>query len=169
MIDKESDWISLDTAVAYVEATLQCYHEKSVDLVRQAVNNLKVKSKTVNSLPRWIVSNIAGQEIFHSDGGKRIEIWRKGLLELFPQRQNSAVQWAPPEIGSAQRRVQPISDGIALAIKELWPEGIPKLLRAKDRNDKVHEWLISRGIIGKSEDVSRTIQRVLKAQREDHR
>ena len=30
MIDKESDWISLDTAVAHVEAKLQCYHEKAV-------------------------------------------------------------------------------------------------------------------------------------------
>jgi hypothetical protein len=166
MIDEDSDWISPAAAVAHVEATQECYREKAVELVRQAAYNLRLKSRTVYSSPRWTVSDRDGQEIFHSDGGKRIEFWRKGLLELFPQRQNGAAQWVPPEIGSAQRRVQPISDGIALAIKELWPEGIPKLLRAKDRNDKIHEWLISRDIIGKSEDVSRTIQRVLKAQRE---
>jgi hypothetical protein len=59
MIDEESDWLSVDAAVALVETTLQCYREKAVDLVQQAVNNLKVKSKTVNSSPRWLVSDMA--------------------------------------------------------------------------------------------------------------
>jgi hypothetical protein len=169
MIDEDSDWISVEDAVTYVEVTQQCYREKAAELVRQAADNLKLKSRTVNSPPRWIVSEEAGEERSYSDHGKRIEVWRKGLLELFPERQNDATQWAPPEIGSAQRRLQPISDGIALAIKERWPEGIPKLLRADDRNREIHEWLISREIIRKSEDLSRTIQRVLKAQREGHR
>jgi hypothetical protein len=168
MSDEHPDWIPLEDAVTYVEATQQCYREKAADLVRQAVDNLKLKSRTVNSSPRWIVSEVAGAEAYYSDRGKRIEVSRKGLLELFPERQSDATQ-APPVIGSAQRRLQPISNGIASAIKELWPEGIPELLRAKDRNDKIHEWLISLKIIGKFEDVSRTIQRVLKGQREGHR
>jgi hypothetical protein len=44
MIDEDSDWISLDAAVAYVEATQQCYREKAVDLLRQAANNLKLRA-----------------------------------------------------------------------------------------------------------------------------
>ena len=47
MINEDSDWISRDAAVAYVEATLNCYREKALELVRKAVNNLKVKSRTV--------------------------------------------------------------------------------------------------------------------------
>ena len=54
MVDEESDWISLEDAVTYVEETQQCYREKADELVRQAVDNLKLKSRTVNSSPRWI-------------------------------------------------------------------------------------------------------------------
>ena len=155
MIDEDPDWISVYDAIAYVEATQQCHRGIAVDLVRQAVNNLKLKSRTANS-PSWIEWHVSGEQRFVLD--RIIEVSRKGLLELFPERQD-ATRSTPPEIGSAQRQLQPISDGIASAIKELWPEGIPKLLRAKDRNDKIHESLISRGIISKSEDVSRTIQK----------
>ena len=167
MVDEESDWISLEDAVTYVEETQQCYREKADELVRQAVDNLKLKSRTVNSSPRWI--EVAGAEVYYSDRGIRIEVWRKGLLELFPKRQNDAPQSAPHETGSAQRRFQPISDAVDSAIKELWPEGIPNLLRAKDRNNKIREWLRSRGIIRNSEDVTRTIQKVLRVQRNAHK
>jgi hypothetical protein len=67
MIDEESDWISVDGAVSLVETALQCYRERARDLLRQAVNNLRVKSRTVNSSPRWIVSEVAGAEVYHSD------------------------------------------------------------------------------------------------------
>jgi hypothetical protein len=164
MIDKESDWISLDTAVAHVEAKLECYHEKAVDLVRQAVNNLKVKSKTVNSSPTWNVSVIAGQEIFHSDGGNRVEVYRQDVLELWPERQKDATRSAPAKIGptAAQRRRQPISDGVRSAINELWPGGIPADLMAKERNEQIIEWLKGKNK-KTSKNLPRTIQRVLKS------
>ena len=124
MIDEESNWISIYEAIDYVEATQQCHRGIAVDLVRQAVNNLQLKSRTANS-PSWIEWHVAGEQRFVPNSGERIEVSRKGLLELFPERQNDAMQSAPAEIGSARRRLQPISDGIALAIKELWPEEIP--------------------------------------------
>src|ERR1700680_5046034 len=71
MIDEASDWISVDVSVALVETTLQCHRRKAVDLVRLAVNNLKVKSKTVNSTPEWVVLEVAGKEEFYSDRGER--------------------------------------------------------------------------------------------------
>jgi hypothetical protein len=110
MIDEDTDWISLDAAVAHVEATQQCYREKAVALVQQAASNLKLRSRTVRSSPRRIVSDIAGEERYHSDGGKRVEVRRQDVLELWPESQKDATRSALANIGSntAQRRGQPI-------------------------------------------------------------
>lgn len=162
MIDEESDWLSVDAAVALVETTLQCYRGKAVDLVRQAVNNLKVKSKTVNSSPRWLVSDMAGMEVIHSDGGERVEVCRKDVVKFCLELQHAATPSSPRKSKSA------LSNNVTSAIADLWPD--KKItVGAKVRNDKLHEWLISRGIIGKSRDVTRTIQRVLREQRNGHR
>jgi hypothetical protein len=82
MIDEESCWISIHDAVALMETMLQCYRGMAVDLLRQAVMDLKVKSKTVNSSPRYLVSDMAGTEVIHSDGGQRIEVCRKDVVEF---------------------------------------------------------------------------------------
>jgi hypothetical protein len=165
MIDEDSDWISFDAAVAHVEATQQCYREKAIDLVRQAADNLKLKSRTVESSPKWIMSYKAGKQIFHSDYGQRIEVCRQNVLELWPERQKDATRPAPAKIGSnaAQRRGQPISDGIRLAIKDLWPGGIPTDLMAKERDEQIIQRLKYHKKKNISKNISRTIQRVLKA------
>jgi hypothetical protein len=146
MIDEVSDWIPHPAAVDLVETTLQCYREKAVDLVRQAVTNLKVKSRSVNS-PMWLVSDMAGNEVIH--GGKSIEVCRNDVVEFCLELQRAATRSSPRETKSALRR------NIVAAIKE-----IP--VDAPFRNKKIHELLISRRIIGKDQDVTRTIQRVLK-------
>jgi hypothetical protein len=162
VIDEESDWLSVDAAVALVEATLQCYRERAVDLVRQAVNNLKVKSKTVNSSLGWLVSDMAGMEVIHSDGGKKVEVCRKDVIEFCLELQHAAKRSSPRKSNSA------LSNNVIAAIANLWPD--KKItVGTKVRNAKIHEWLISRGIIGKSRDVTRTIQRVLREQRNGHR
>jgi 7-cyano-7-deazaguanine synthase in queuosine biosynthesis len=53
--------------------------------------------------------------------------------------------------------------GIAEAIDQLWPKGIPKGLSAKDRNKAVIEWLGSKGY-SLPTNPERAIQRVLKVQ-----
>jgi hypothetical protein len=161
MIDEDPDWISLDAAVALGETTLQCYRERAVELMRQAVDNLKVKSRTVKSSPRWIVSEVAGAEIFHSDGGKRVEVCRKDVVEFCSELRTTATRSFPPKSKSA------LWNNVTSAIADLWPDE-EITVRAKDRNKKIHDWLRFHGIIGKFEDVSRTIQRVLKAKREGH-
>jgi len=120
MIDEDSDWISRDAAVAYVQATLHCYREKAFELVWKAVNNLKVKSRTVHSSPKWLVSVIAGQEAFHSDHGENIEVCRQDVVDFCLELRQAGTRSAPAKIGSnaAQRRGQPISDGIRSVIKK---------------------------------------------------
>jgi hypothetical protein len=157
MIDEESDWISVDAAVALVETALQSYRERAIDLLRQAVDNLRVKSRTVNSSPQWIVSEVAGVEVYHSDHGKRVEVSRKGVVEVCLELQRTATRSSPPKKPA-------LRNNVTAAIADLWPDK-EITVRAKDRDKKIHEWLKSRGIIGKSEDVTRTIQRVLSGQR----
>ena len=170
MIDEDSDWISHDAAVAHVEATQQCYRDKAVELVRQAVNDLRLRSRTANSSPGWLVSNIAGREVFHSDFGERVEVYRQDVLKLWPERLKDATLPAPAKIGpnAAQRRRQPISDGIRSVINEEWPSGIPDDLLAKERDAKIIERLKEKNK-KTSKNISRTIQRVLKADREAHK
>jgi hypothetical protein len=171
MTDEDSNWIRLDAAVAHVEAMQKCYREMAFDLVKQAVKNGNLRSRTVNSSPRWIVSkNMAGADRYYSDHGERVEVYRKDVLELWPEHQNDATRPAPPEIGSnaTQKRSKPISDAIRLAINDLWHGEIPAGLRAKERDNQILDWLKRNG---KSipENISRAVQRVLKADREAHK
>ena len=171
MIDEDSDWISFDRRgrLRGSDATMLSREGGRIGTAG-GVNNLKVKSKTVNSSPRWIVSSIAGQEIFHSDGGNRVEVCRQDVLELWPERQKDATRSAPAKIGptAAQRRRQPISDGVRSAINELWPGEIPADLMAKERDEQIIEWLKGKNKKN-SKNLPRTIQRVLKSEREAHK
>jgi hypothetical protein len=54
--------------------------------------------------------------------------------------------------------------GIAEAIDELWPNGIPEGLTAKDRNKAILDWLHDKGY-SVPRNPERAIQRVLKARR----
>jgi hypothetical protein len=154
MNDDDSDWMSLHEAADYVEATVQCYRQKAIDLLREAADNLKLKSRTINSTPTWALSIVDGQEAYHSDAGARIEVYRKDVLRLWPESTSM-----PLKI-----RTSPISDGIRLALNALWPNGIPAGLRAKERDNQIREWLKSNKI-SIATDISRAVQRVLKKAR----
>src|SRR5271168_2873888 len=105
MIDEESDWISIDAAVAYVEATLQCYREKAASLVRQAVDDLKLRSRTVeSSSPGWLEDRLGR---IYSDGGQRTEVWHPDVIELWPGRQKDATRPTSAKIGSNAERRHP--------------------------------------------------------------
>jgi hypothetical protein len=167
MIDEDSDWISFHAAVAYVEATLQCYHEKAASLVRQAANDLKLRSRTVDSSsPGWLEDRLGR---IYSDGGQRNEVRRQDVLELWPERQKDATRPTSAKIepNAEQRHPQPISNGIRSAISDLWPGGIPAHLMAKERDEQIKKWLQDNNK-KISVNISRTIQRVLEAKRKTH-
>jgi hypothetical protein len=124
MNDDDADWISVEDAVTHVATTQQCYREKALCLVKKAADNLKLKSRTTaNSAPRWNMSEMAGAEVYHSGGGTRIEVCREDVLKLWPEHRKDATRPAPPETGSnaTRRHPRPISNGICLAIDNLWP------------------------------------------------
>ena len=116
------------------------------------------------------MSVIAGQEAFHSDHGESIEVCRQDVVDFCLELRRAGTRSAPAKIGpnAAQRRGQPISDGIRSVIKQEWPDGIPKDLLAKDRDEKIIERLKEKNK-KTSGNISRTIQRVLKAERAANR
>jgi hypothetical protein len=75
-------------------------------IVKSAVDNLKVKSRTVHSSPMWIVAEVAGQEIYHSDAGKSVEVCRKDVVKFFSELQTIATRSPVPKSGSARGKFQ---------------------------------------------------------------
>ena len=158
MIDDSSKWVSFHNAVAYVEATQQCHEELAIELLRQATHSLKIRTRTVQSSLRWVISG----DKRYLDDGKDLEFCHKDVLELWPTRQEVATRPTPPKSKGA------VWNGILAAIDEIG-RNVIITLRAKDRNRKINDWLKSRGIIGQHDDATRTIQRVLRAERDAHK
>ncbi len=108
------------------------------------------------------MSVIAGQEAIHSDHGESIEVCRKDVVEFCLELRQAGMRLAPAKIGSnaAQRRGQPISDGIRLAIKDLWPGGVPTGLRAIERDNQILAWLKDKEK-STTDSISRAVQKWL--------
>ena len=104
MNDEDSDWIPLDEATTYVEVTKKCYREKAIDLLREAADGLKLKSRTVNPSPRWIECHIAGEKVFYSDGDKELNSTARTYLRFAnPNQRHRKSDQAQFQIGSTWR------------------------------------------------------------------
>jgi hypothetical protein len=87
-----------------------------------------------------------------------IEIWADDLDKLWSS-------FDPPDADSASSKSHegPVSEGIREAIAALWPSGMPKGLRAKDRNNRIADWLKQNGrSVPFDSGLARAIQRALK-------
>lgn len=156
VIDECSDWMSFHDAVAYVEARQQCYEDLAIELLRRAAHGLKIRTRLVQSSPRWVVSG----DKYYEDDGRDLQFCREDVLKLWPEQQKQAAASGRSRIGSGA-----ISDGVRLAIDGRWPDGIPEGLRAKERNEQVRQWLKDHD---KSipRDLPKAVQRALKRARE---
>jgi len=85
------------------------------------------------------------------------EVSREHVLRFWPALQSLPVK---------RSKKAPRADGIKDAIKDLWPNGIPRGLRAKERDKRILDWLRQKGLVGLSVGetaVPRSVQRVLKS------
>lgn len=161
MANDESDWMPLDGVVAHVEATQHCYRERAIALAREAIVGSKVRSRTVRGAPDWIKSHLPdGREIFFSNYGRGIEVWREDVLREWPERSRPAL--AQPTSNIPLRHRRPIEEGVVQAIRDLWPNGIPGGLKAKERNNRIIARLKENGASVPG-DVSKAVQRALRA------
>jgi hypothetical protein len=159
VIDDVSKWMSFHDTVAYVEAMQKCYENLAIRLLQQAADSRKIRTRTVQSSSPWIVSGDTWSE---NKDRRDVEFWREDVLTLWPESQEDATRSPTPKSGSA------IRNGIRSAKHELWPDN-KITVKAKVRNKEINKWLRSYGIIGEHDDVTRTIQRVLQAEREAHK
>jgi hypothetical protein len=139
--------MSFHDALAYVEARRQCYEDLAIDLLRQAAHDLKIRTRVVQSSPRWVVSG----DKYYEDDGRDLQFCREDVLELWPQQQKEA----------AALRRGANSVALDLALDDLWHGKVPEGLRAKERNEQVLQWLKdhNKTIPG---DLPKAIQRALK-------
>jgi hypothetical protein len=86
LIDDCSDWMSFHDALAHVEATQKCYQEAAIRLLQQAADSLEIRSRTVQGLPRWVVSG----DKYYEDDGRDLQFYRKDVLKLWPEQQMEA-------------------------------------------------------------------------------
>ena len=86
-------------------------------------------------------------------------------------RRNDVTRLWPVAPAARQReRGAPISNGIREAIDHLWPRGIPAALIAKDRNNRIVEWLKANGLsVPAPTAVSNAVQRVLRDMKQQQR
>ena len=70
MIDEDLDWMSFHEAVTYVEVTLHCYRGMARQLLRKAVNNMKVKTSNAS------VADVA-RVGYCWTGSNSFRLWRK--------------------------------------------------------------------------------------------
>lgn len=137
----ESDWMPLHEVIAHVEATQKCHGELAAKLIYAAVEGQKAKSRTVANPRPWTRENVAGSVIFYSAPEKSIEVRREDVLRLWPENPAEVPQACP----ASRKRPRPISDGILLAIKDLWSDEIPAGLRTQDVEKKIAMWLKEHG------------------------
>jgi hypothetical protein len=142
--------MSFHDALAHVEATQKCYQELAIRLLQQAADNLKIRSRTIQGSPRWVVSG----DNYYLDKGIDLQFCREDVLKHWPEQQKEA---------AAPRRSRSGANSVALdlAPHALWHGKVPEGLRAKERNKQVLQWLKDHN---KSipRDPPKAIQRALK-------
>jgi hypothetical protein len=161
MVEDEGAWMLVHDVIDFVEKAQHCYRERAIRLVRDALDSGQVRSRTVEGAPMWLTSSLGGSEIFYSDDGRRIEVLQEDVFRLWQEgKQPPGAQKTVP------KRARPVEEGVLEAIRALWPNGIPRGLKPKERDNEIHKWLKENGrSVGKdaTSSFSRAAQRVLKA------
>ena len=88
-----------------------------------------------------------------------IEVWADDLDKLWQPFDRRGADSA-----SSISHDGPVFGGIREAIAALWPSGIPKGLKAKDRNNRIADWLKQNGrSVPSGSGLARAVQRALKS------
>jgi hypothetical protein len=141
--------MSFHDAVAYVEARQQCYEDLAIDLLRQAAHDLKIRTRVVQSSPRWIKSG----DKYYEDDGRDLQFCREDVLKRWPQQQKEAAAPSPSRRGRGATSI-----GVRLALHALFPDGVPEGVRAKDLDTRVVQYLKDNKLVI-PKDVSKAVQR----------
>lgn len=156
VIDDCSEWISFHDALAHVEATQKCYEALAIRLLQQAADGQKIRSRTIQSSPKWVQSGAH----FYSDDGTDLQFYREDVVKLWPDQQKQAVP-----LGRSRTRLGASSVAVDLALDALSRDGVPEGLR-KEFHIQVRQWLEQHGKIV-PKDVPKAVQRALRRRSRD--
>ena len=136
---------------------------KDMKRVPMGSSPISVPSESIPPPHMWLQAEI------RLNGSVRFD--RKGLWRPFEViRENVLRTWRSQHASNSDRQQHvgagPISDGIGKAISALWPDGIPRALKAKERNQQILEWLIKqRYSVPRGKGLARAVQRTMKKRR----
>jgi hypothetical protein len=83
-------------------------------------------------------------------------IFEEDVLRVWPAQPQ-------PSVPINRKKARPVEDGAREALSVLWPNGIPAGLKAKDRNNKIRNWLRQQGYSSSTDEgLARAVQRALK-------
>jgi hypothetical protein len=150
----------------------------AIDQLRAAIVKRAVGARLIGMKPTPMGSSpisVPSASIPHPDMWRQADIRlngsvrfdRKGPWQPFEViRENVLRNWSSQPAPHSDRpqdvKARPIDRGIREAISELWPDGIPSLT-AKDRDQKILEWLKARGYsIPQGKGLPRAVQRAMK-------
>jgi hypothetical protein len=91
--------------------------------------------------------------------GPRVEVLKEDVLRLWEEGKQP-----PPAQKTVPKRARPVQEGVLEAIGALWPNGIPRSLRSKERDNKIYKWLNEneKSVSLSFSSLERAVQRVLK-------
>jgi hypothetical protein len=129
-------------------------------------------SVPLDSIPppeMWKTAQIKldGTVIFSAgDSPRRFKVIRENVLGIWSEQEvdNPNAKSGQTLNTGARQRPAPVLTGVRNAIKELWPQGIPSTLKAKERNQKIADEIkLKGGSVPSGDGLARAVQRAIKS------
>ena len=180
-IPPDLPWMPGEEALDFIrKAQTGCSAADAIDQLRATVVHRAVGARLKDMKPVPMGSSPIGvpsesnpsphmwqQVEIRLDGSVRFD--RQGPWRSFEViRENVLRTWSSQPAPHSDRqqdvKARPKDRGIREAISNLWPDGIPNSVRAKDRDQKILGWLNTRGYsIPQGKGLARAVQRAMKS------
>lgn len=172
------EWMTGKEALVHICEADKCSIDSAIDQIKRAVIDYVIAVRfSGKELPRLRRDHCLylppGHFPFGLDNYKRYlfevaQICKDATIKFGPEE-----DWQPFEIRREDvfrtwptvqyHKQAPIREGISEAKEALWPNGIPKGLKAKERDNRVGQWLETKGYsVPSGNGLSRAVQRVIK-------
>ena len=178
-----SVWMPGKEAIVYIRTIKKCTTKRAIEQLRLAIVHRAVGAILADMKKPPIGSS--GPISVPSDSIPTREMWKTAQIKangtvLFSDadsprvfqviRENVLRIWAKDDFGhlSAKpfRKSAPVKTAVLRAINQLWPDGIPAGLKAKERNRKIAAQIkLNEDSIPSDGGLARAVQRAIKSDR----
>ena len=130
---------------------------------------ISVPSDSIPPPEMWKTAqiNVDGTVIFSAaDSPRPFKVIRENMLRIWSQEEvdNPNAKSGETLNTGARQRSAPVLTGVCNAAKELWPDGIPNTLKAKERNKMIADQIkLKGGSVPSDGGLARAVQRAIKS------